>query len=124
MTHAEARSKRSSAFFSAFSAAPRAKLVDARPKAWHDGVGQRSPQPEPDSRGLGPGIHEFGSRDRAEESGSRVLFRRIALELVDARAKPWHDECVCCGNVDSVSGKWVKLGDDGKAAIRLSRMPR
>src|SRR5689334_20354700 len=39
--HAEARSTRRIALFSATSAAPRAKLVDARPKAWHDGVGQR-----------------------------------------------------------------------------------
>jgi hypothetical protein len=34
--HAETRSTRRIALFSANSASPRAKLVDAKPKAWHD----------------------------------------------------------------------------------------
>src|SRR5439155_6429983 len=51
--HGEARSTRRIALISAISASPRAKLVDARPKAWHDGLGQRRPRSEPDVR-LGP----------------------------------------------------------------------
>src|SRR6266404_2080854 len=38
---------------------PCAELVDARPKAWHDGVGHRRLRPAPDSHGPGSGIHEF-----------------------------------------------------------------
>src|SRR4029077_8294636 len=41
--HAEPQSTRSIALLSASSAAPRDQLVDAGPKAWHDGVSAASP---------------------------------------------------------------------------------
>ncbi len=61
--------------------------------------------------GLGPGIHELlgTARTKAPESRDECGSspRSPQGELVDARvkprAKPWHDEGVCGGAVDSVS---------------------
>jgi hypothetical protein len=41
--------------------------------------------------GLGPAIHEFASNRRVH-SGLWTLDGAEATKLVDARAKPWHDD--------------------------------
>src|SRR5262249_35074907 len=47
---------------------------------------------------LGPGIHELVTRSRGERGGQppsprlRVSACNLSCKLMDARAKPWHDE--------------------------------
>src|SRR5258707_10626880 len=58
-------------------------LVDARPKAWHDGVGQRRLRPEPD--GCAPScrlaVHAARSEEHTSELQSRqYLVCRLLLE--------------------------------------------
>src|SRR5882762_2581421 len=77
------------------------KLVDARPKAWHDDWGADGAEPllrplNLTPMGLGPGIHEFAEEKAHPATQDRALFFRDlrvrACELVDARPKAWHDE--------------------------------
>ena len=58
---------------------PRAELVDAKPKAWHDDVERRRLGPEPDSRGLGPGMTVLGSV--ARDGRSAGVLGRLARQL-------------------------------------------
>src|SRR5260221_14754615 len=57
--------------------------------------------------GLGPGIHEFiparSWRGALFLSSLNVLHLSNTAQLVDARAKPWHDEGARDGTCDSVS---------------------
>ena len=44
---------------------------------------------------LGLGIHELGTRKRPVPP---LFVTQVATEVVDVRAKPWHDEGVCYGH--------------------------
>ena len=98
MTRAEARSTRRIFLFSAISAPPRAKLVDAKPKAWHDGLGLHRLRSESDTRELDPAIRE----------------NRIG----PSTAKPSESEWL-----SARMGRRVKPGDDRKVEIRLPERP-
>jgi hypothetical protein len=50
------RGGRGEALSSAVSASPRDQLVDAKPKAWHDGAGQQRLPPEPVNCGTDPAV--------------------------------------------------------------------
>ena len=62
--------------------------------------GSRATLPKTVMPGLGPGIHELRMRrrgDRRRQSDPGSLGKPFPPQLVDARAKPWHDggEVVC-----------------------------
>src|SRR5262249_28517166 len=66
---------------------PHGELVDAGAKPWHDDAGRHCLRAEPDSPGLGPGIHEFiASRSRRRTTVARVsppFLNGNAEQLVD-----------------------------------------
>jgi hypothetical protein len=69
-----------------------AKLVDAKPKAWHDGVGlHRRLQPEPDTRGLDPAI-QLAARAPARFPWVAASSPAMTIEwfsLTGSRSRRW-----------------------------------
>src|SRR5436190_23179630 len=75
---------RSRGLFSAFSAAPRDQLVDARPKGWHDGLraGRASPRPSVGVLGernaVDLDVELPGPGEDVDEDPRRRVFRKVA----------------------------------------------